>query len=169
MLATREDTAMSYPEISTLLWREREALNLLLFKLVEEQLVVSAGLVRWLPQANHEVELALEQVRGAEMLLASELDAAAGEFGPAAQPSLSVLADNAPEPWATVLTEHRDALMQLIAEIGRTTEDNRILLQAGSRSVRETLMAITQTVDVYDARGAAAPTATRPRLMDERA
>ena len=165
MLATKEDTAMSYPEISTLLWREREALNLLLFKLVEEQLVVSAGLVAWLPQANHEVELDLEQVRGAEMLLAAEMES----FSNSGQPSLSVLCDTAPEPWATVLGEHREALLKLISDIARTTEDNRMLLQAGSRSVRDTLLAITQTVDVYDASGSAAPTSARPRLMDERA
>jgi hypothetical protein len=168
MLATREETAMGYPEISTLLWREREALNLLLFKLIEEQLVVAAGQVKWLPQANHEVELALEQVRGAEVLLAAEIESFVADAG-LGRPSLLTVCKAAPEPWATVLGEHREAVLKLVADVARTTDDNRTLLQAGARSVRETMLSITDTVDVYDSRGTAAPTVSRPRLMDERA
>ena len=78
MNTTTESTSMGFAEVSTMLWRERDALSLLLFKLVEEQLIVSAGRTRWLANANEEIEFALEQLRGTEppprqLLLAPEL------------------------------------------------------------------------------------------------
>ena len=45
---------MSANDLSNLLWRERELLELLVFKLEEEQLLLTAGKSRWLPQATRE-------------------------------------------------------------------------------------------------------------------
>jgi hypothetical protein len=169
MLATTESTAMGFPEVSTILWREREALQLLLFKLVEERLILEAGQIMWLPQANEEVEIALERMRAAEVLRAAEVDAIAHDLGIAELPSLAELAQTSPEPWATVFTEHRQALLKLVADVSGATDDSRILLVAGARSVRETLLSVTHTVDTYDARGAVAAPTLRPMLMDEQA
>jgi hypothetical protein len=169
MLATTESKIMGFSEVSTLLWRERDALQLLLFKLVEEQLIVSAGHTRWLAQANDEVEAALEQLRGTEVLRAAEVDAIADSLGLGAPPTLVELEAIAPEPWATLFGEHRQALLHLIAEVENTTGHNRVLLTAGARSIRETLLSVTETVQTYDAHGSTATTVTGPRLMDEQA
>ena len=160
---------MGFSEVSTLLWREREALHLLLFKLVEEQLIVSAGLTRWLAQANDEIEMTLEQLRGTEVLRAAEVDVLADELGLAAPPTLAELAELAPEPWATLFTEHRQALLQLVGEVERATGENRALLAAGARAVRQTLLSVGQAVQTYDSHGAAAATPPGPMLMDEQA
>jgi hypothetical protein len=169
MLTTTESKTMGFSEISTLLWREREALQLLLFKLVEEQLIVSAGHTRWLAQANDEVESALAQLRGTEVLRAAEVDAIADVLGLAAPPTLTDLEALAPQPWATLFGEHRQSLLQLIAEVESTTGHNRVLLTAGARSVRETLLSVSQSVQTYDSHGSTATVFNGPRLMDEQA
>jgi hypothetical protein len=160
---------MGFSEISTLLWRERDALQLLLFKLVEEQLIVSAGHTRWLAQANDEIEAALEQLRGTEVLRAAEVDVIADDLGLQAPPTLADLAALAPEPWATLFGEHRQALLQLVAEVEGATGHNRALLSAAARAVRETLLSVSQSVQTYDAHGSAAATPNGPMLMDEQA
>ena len=169
MLTTTGSKTMGFSEVSTLLWREREALHLLLFKLVEEQLIVSAGQTRWLAQANDEIEAALEQLRGTEVLRAAEVDAIADELGLTAAPTLAELEALAPQPWATLFGEHRQALLQLVADVEGATGQNRALLAAGARAVRQTLLSVTETVETYDSRGTAAPASHSPMLMDEQA
>ncbi len=169
MLTTTGSKTMGFSEVSTLLWREREALQLLLFKLVEEQLIVSAGHTRWLAQANDEIEAALDQLRGTEVLRAAEVDAIADDLGLIAPPTLAELEALAPEPWATLFGEHRQALLQLVAEVEGATGHNRVLLAAGARAVRQTLLSVTQTVETYDSHGTAAATPNGPMLMDEQA
>jgi hypothetical protein len=169
MLTTTGSKTMGFSEVSTLLWREREALQLLLFKLVEEQLIVSAGHTRWLAAANDEIEAALDQLRGTEVLRAAEVDVIADELGLTGPPTLAELATLAPEPWATLFGEHRQALLQLVAEVEGATGHNRALLAAGARAVRQTLLSVTDTVQTYDSHGSAAATPNGPMLMDEQA
>ena len=40
---------MDYQHLSTLLWREQELLDLLLFKAEEKQYLILTGKTRWLP------------------------------------------------------------------------------------------------------------------------
>lgn len=169
MSTTTESKTMGFAEISTLLWREREALQLLLFKLIEEQLILNAGQTRWLVPANDEVEAALSQLSGTEVLRAAEVDAIADELGLAGPMSLTELQAHAAEPWATMFLEHRQSLVQLIAEVARVTGENRALLTAGARTIRETLLSVTQTVQTYDSHGSAATGYTTAMLMDEQA
>jgi hypothetical protein len=169
MKTTTGSSTMGFAELSTMLWRERDALQRLLFKLVEEQLIVGSGRTRWLSQANEEIEFALEQLRGTEVLRAAEADAVADGLGITSPPTLSQLVDAAAEPWSTLLLEHQRALVELIAEVAQVTTENRNLLTAGARAVRETLAAVTETVRTYDAPGAALTANTSPRIVDEQA
>ena len=54
---------MSATELSALLWRERELLELLIFKLEEEQLLLTAGKTRWIQHATREVEQVMNKLR----------------------------------------------------------------------------------------------------------
>src|SRR5436309_9375195 len=93
-------TTMGLADLSSILWREREMLELLLFKLEEEQLVLAGGRSRWLAHATREVEMVLEQIRNTEVLRAVEVEAVAREVGIGSNPSLSDIADAAGAPWA---------------------------------------------------------------------
>src|SRR5947208_14865166 len=90
--ASADERAMGLSEVSNILWRERQLLELLLFKLEEEQLVLASGRSRWLSHATREVEMVLAEIKQAELARSIEVDAAAAELGLEASPSLRGLA-----------------------------------------------------------------------------
>jgi len=108
---------MSWEELSALLWKERELLELLLFKIEEEQLVLASGRTRWLAHATREVEVVLAEIREQELRRAITVEALAQTVGCGSQPSLTTLAGHAPEPYPELLRAHRQAFLGLTAEI----------------------------------------------------
>jgi hypothetical protein len=158
---------VSVMELSTVLWRARELLELLLFKLEEEQLLLAAGRSRWLAHATREVELVLEQIRTTEVIRAAHAQAAAELLGLPADASLAQLADAAPRPWSELLHDHRKAFMTLTAEVTALAEANRGLLTTGLRAARETMLAVTGSVETYGRRGQSVTGDRRARLVDE--
>jgi hypothetical protein len=158
---------MGLAEVSSTLWRERELLELLLFKLEEEQLLLASGRTRWLARATREVEVVLEEIRRAELLRGVQVDEAAGTVGLAAGPSLRQLADAAGEPWRSLLHEHRHAFLAATAEIQAMAAANRDLLGAGHRAAREALMSVSPGADTYTQKGTAAVAGASARLVDE--
>jgi hypothetical protein len=154
-------------ELSSVLWRTRELLELLLFKLEEEQLLLAAGRSRWLAHATREVEMVLEQVRSTEVIRAVHAQAAANQLGLPPDASLSALADAAPMPWFELLHQHRKAFLALTSEISGLAEANRDLLTAGPRAARDTLMVVSGSVETYGKRGQSVSGVRKARLVDE--
>src|SRR3954447_17354023 len=85
--------SVSLTELSSVLWRTRELLELLLFKLEEEQLLLAAGRSRWLAHATREVEMVLDQIRQTEIIRAAQAQSVARELGLGVDASLSQIAD----------------------------------------------------------------------------
>ena len=133
---------MGLREVSAILWRERHLLELLLFKLDEEQLVLAAGRTRWLPRATREVEMVLEEIRQTELERAVEVSRVAVDLGLPSGASLRQLAQEAPEPWHDMLLEHRNAFLTLTDEITALVQSNRELLARGQKAVRDVLASI---------------------------
>ncbi|RZU50447.1 FlgN protein [Krasilnikovia cinnamomea] len=159
---------MSLTDLSSVLWRSRELLELLLFKLEEEQLILAAGRTRWLPHATREVEVVLDQIRQTEVARAAYSQGVAVDLGLAPEASLGELADAAPEPWSDLLHQHRKAFLTLTAEINGMASANRELLTAGQRAVRDTMHAISGNVETYGRQGQTVVGGTRrPSLVDE--
>lgn len=163
------DQTDAFAAVSTILWGEREALELLLFKLVEEQLVITSGTTRWLPRADGEVRAAIDRVRAGEVVRAAEVEALALVLGMPLETSLAELAETAPEPWAMVLGDHRTALRQLVFEIEGVAAENRRLLDAGSKAITDTLDTLGLAVAGYDRTGGAVSSRRGPFLLDEQA
>ena len=157
---------MGVADLSAVLWRERQLLELLLFKLEEEQLVLSSGRSRWLGHATREVEQVLDQLRTAELGRAMEVDATARELGVEPGSGLLALAQAAPEPWGELLTSHRDAFLTLTAEIQDVAHGNRDLLASSHRAAQETILGLQETTPTYDPRGAASSGAVGAQLLD---
>jgi hypothetical protein len=126
-------------ELAAVLWRERELLESLLFSLVQQQLVLTSGGTRWIARVDAMVQAAARAVQEHELVRAIEVDALAAQHGLPADVPLRDLAALAPEPWGTVLADHREALSLLLAEIDTVTVENRALLVAGERATREAL------------------------------
>lgn len=152
--------------LSLVLWRERELLEDLHFRLEVEQLVLASGRTTWLAHAARDIDALLAKIRETEVLRAVAADAAAAAVGMADNPSLAALAEAAGEPWSTILDEHRQAFVTVTAEITTLADSNRHLVSAGYRSARETLLSLGESTDGYDAAGTATAEPMRYRLVD---
>jgi hypothetical protein len=122
---------MPMADLSSILWRERGLLDLLLFRLEVEQLVLSSGRSGWLAIAAHEVEMVLAEMRQVEALRAVTVDELAAEEHLPANPSLREIAECSPEPWRAIWLDHRDAFTALTSRISELSQDNRRLLGTG--------------------------------------
>lgn len=158
---------MGLAETSTILWRQRELLNLLLFKLDVESMVLTAGKTRWLGAATHEVQLVIEQIQEIELLRSIEVDEVAAALGLPPGPSLSDLIDALDEPWREVYTEHRRALVGIAAEIDAAVRANKELLTSGQRAVQEALRIVSNASGLYGSDGHAVAGGVRTRFVDE--
>src|SRR3954451_24005556 len=118
---------MSLSEVSNILWRERQLLELLVFKLEEEQLVLASGRTRWLAHATREVETILEEIKKVELDRAVEVEGAARELGLSSAPTLRELSGLTPAPWNKIFEEHRRALLETAQEIDSVARANRDL------------------------------------------
>lgn len=157
---------MALSELSDVLWTERNLLELLLFKLEEEQLVLTSGRTRWLGHATREVETVLEQIRDAELGRSVESDAVALELGLAPGSGLAALAEHAPAPWDELLRAHRDAFVTLTTEIAQLADGNRELLAMSHRATQETLLSLQDSVQTYDGQGNSAASDRTAQLID---
>lgn len=153
-------------KLSLILWRERELLGLLLYKLEVEQMVLAQGRSRWLMRAAQEVESVLEMLRETELLRAVAADEAAAECGLEPHPSLRALAASVEEPWRAILIDHRDAFVAMTAEVDALADTNRDLITSGYRAAREALLTLGDAADSYSPDGSAVVSAPVRRLVD---
>jgi hypothetical protein len=148
---------MSLPDLAAVLWRQRELLERLVYRLECEQLLLAAGRTRFLPLATSEVEALISELSVVEMQRAAVADAVAAELGLDAGSPLEQLAGAAEPPWTGVLIEHRNALLTLTGELTRLAETNRHLMSAGLQAVEQALAGLglrqgTTSIG-YDAHG----------------
>ena len=105
-------------ELAQVLDREQRQLELLLFRLVTARQLSEAGETRFLPWAAAEVERMLERVHEAELVRGVVTDRVAAYLGvDRDRATLRDLAELVGEPHRTVLLEHRDTFLRLLAEI----------------------------------------------------
>jgi flagellar biosynthesis/type III secretory pathway chaperone len=128
-------------EVSATLWRERELLELLLFKLEEEQLLLTTGKTRWLQHATREVEQVLERLRGLGLTRTVEVSTLGDEWGTGPDATLRDLVASAPldGPWGEIFANHLTAMSELTVQIGQLRDINEQFLRSALRSTQETL------------------------------
>jgi hypothetical protein len=159
---------MALSDVSNTLWRERQLLELLVFKLEEEQLVLAAGRSRWLAHATREVENVLAEIKRVELERAVQVADAGRGLGLSDAPTLRELAALTAPPWPGIFAEHRRALLALAHEVETITKSNRELLQRGQHAARATIAAIAEIdIDAYDATGALPDRSRSLRIVDE--
>jgi hypothetical protein len=141
---------MSLSEVSNAIWRERQLLELLVFKLAEEQFVIASGREQWLPRATREVETVLAEIKSVELDRAMTVAELADELGLEETPSLRDLAASGPAPWDAIYADHRRALLELAHEVDTAARANRDLLRRRRAATREALVSITE-IDMEDA------------------
>lgn len=156
---------MSMEDLSSVLWRERELLDTLLYKLEVEQLVLAGGRTHWLAVAAREIDDVLDQIRDIELLRAVELDVVAAELGLDPAPGLHEVADRCEEPWRGIWLDHRAAFTTVAASIQKMSLSNRELLTAGYQAAQATLLSLTEGPGTYAADGSV-PSDRRHSLLD---
>jgi hypothetical protein len=158
---------MGANELSALLWRERELLDLLTFKLTEEQLLLTGGHARWLAHATAEVESTVNRLREAGLAREVQSSIVAQEWGIEGHASLGQIADAAPAgPWGDLLRAHMTAMATQAAQIQTLRDSNTNFLRAASRSTQETLASLHPESGTYDSHGVAGKETVTMSLLD---
>lgn len=158
---------MGANELSMHLWRERELLEMLLFKLEEQELLLAAGRSRWIHLATREVEQVLDRMRQAGLGRAVEVTALADEWGAPEDATLRDLVEHAPtDAWREVFTEHLRAMTDLTAEIAHLRDASELQLRAAVRATQEAIAGLGVRTGEYDADGGVAREDAAPRIVD---
>ncbi|MFP5375909.1 MAG: flagellar export chaperone FlgN, partial [Acidimicrobiia bacterium] len=155
-------------ELSEVLWREREQLELVLFKLEEQRLLLVDGQSRWVGHASREVEFVLDQVGQMELTRALATAVAAAGLGLVGDVGLRAIACVAPSPWPSVIERHLAALGRLAEEVLVLAAVNRGLLGEALgqlRSVMSSDPARASTRVLVDAAAYQAALATNDRVL----
>ena len=141
-------------ELSALLWRERDLLEILFYKLEVEQLLLVSGKTRWLNRVTDEIEETTEKIRGVGLARSVEVAGVADTIGAPENASLADLIVAASDsPWGEILRAHRVAYLELTSSISHLKDANEQLLRAASRATQETLATMSAATHTYDARG----------------
>ena len=159
---------MDHQHLSTLLWREQELLDLLLFKAEEKQYLILTGKSRWLARIAHEIEVILEQLRTLEIERAAATEQIAGRLGLEANPSLRQLADAAPAPWSDLYTKHHESLLVLVGELRTLSAANKDLIEGGLTAISDALMSVhtVNSAGTYSQNGRTTGNAYRAVTLD---
>ncbi|GGD74984.1 flagellar protein FlgN [Microbacterium murale] len=145
---------MGANELSMQLWRERELLEMLLFKLDEQQLLLAAGRSQWINYASREIEQVLDRLRSTTLARAVAVTDVAEEWGALDSATLTELVERAPEgAWRDVFTDHLHALTQLTAEIAQLRDMNAEQLGSVMRATQETIAALGLSTGEYTTNG----------------
>jgi hypothetical protein len=108
--------------LSSTLWRLREVLDHLLFKIFETELILESDAHHWLAKAGRELDAALQELRHVEVMRAVETVALADQLHLPADITLGELAEQAPPPWPSIFIEHRTALRALTDRVDGAAE-----------------------------------------------
>jgi hypothetical protein len=164
---------MSLPDLAAVLWRQRELLERLAYKLECERLLMTTGRTRWLAAATSEVEIVTDEVALLELQRAAVADAVCRELGLEPGASLEDLAAAASPPWTAMLLDHREALLALTAELASLAEATRQITTTGLAAVEATLASVGMrdgtTSRGYDAKGRTDVIVGQGRAMVDRA
>lgn len=123
--------------VVAILEREGDALEVLLFKLVETRLLLEADESRFVPRATREVERARTRCRELGLLRAATV----AQIRPGA--TLRALAHAAHAPWAAILRDHHALLGTRLAEIEVVAHQNASLARTGISALSQPPVAAT--------------------------
>ena len=159
---------MDHQHLSTLLWREHELLDLLLFKAEEKQYLILTGKTRWLARIAHEIEVVLEQLRTLEVERAAATEQIGVRLGLSGNPSLRQLAEAAPAPWSELYVRHHESLLTLVTELRTLSDANKELIESGLAVINDALTHSqpAATAGTYTQAGRTAGNAYRSVTLD---
>jgi len=157
-------------ELSACLWEERAALEQLVFRLEQENLVLAAGRHRLLRPSSAEVEQASAEVDRIEQrrLALTESVGADLHLGPDA--NLDTIAAALDGPLADAMHGHGEALRALVHLVNGLVDSNRELIARGLAATTDALALVgAAPTGAYTASGAASSSPYGAMMLDARA
>lgn len=120
---------MGVNELSTVLYKELELLDDLLYKLTIQELVLEANRPQWVDKSSQEIENIVENIRALELVRALEISAMAEELGLDTISNLDSIVRTIEEPWQSILKSHLEALRNVTSQIDYISQRNKKSLQ----------------------------------------
>ena len=151
------------------LWQERHMVETLLYRMVTAKLLLAADEHRFVSAAMDEVEAVVDALRGAEQGRMAALVQVADRLEvPVEDLTLAEIARRAPAAMRLVFDDHRQAFLDLTAEIEQTADANRQLASGALGRVRRSLDALAgaNPATTYDAAGRAQVGVAAPMHLD---
>jgi hypothetical protein len=130
---------MDPQRLSDILWREREALDDLVFRLEVEQQFLRRGDTRWISRAAAEVEAAVGSLDHVEDDRLTEASTLARILRLDPQATLRQIGDALGAPWDHIFADHHRALLAGVAEADSMRAGNDHLLDEGHRQAQQAL------------------------------
>lgn len=159
---------MGAQELSSVLWTERTLLDLLTFKLEEEQLLLTAGRTRWIQHATREVEQVVEQLQAVSLQRDMAAAEVAAEWELPEGTVLGGLAAAAPSAWKDIFLSHLAALGSQTSRIRELRDANEQFLRAASRSSQETIATMQREPGLYNSFGRSEAAPGSASLLDQK-
>ncbi|MHB1503213.1 MAG: flagellar export chaperone FlgN [Acidimicrobiales bacterium] len=160
------NSTVGYEDLSSHLWRQRAILEMLVFKLEEEHLLLASGRHGWLAHSTSEVNHVLEALNDSETARAGVVADLADELGMDGELTLSRLASTAPEPWGTILAGHRHALVEGLRKAQQIAALDRELLGRDLLAASDALTALGESSTTYESDGTSVSGSGGIRLLD---
>jgi FlgN protein len=130
---------MALQAFSDVLFQERRLLELLLFKLDEERLILEAGQTRWLALASREIETVLDELNKVELARSVAFAELATELGLDDTANLATLTAAVPSPWESVFADHHQGMKTLMTEVVEAAQTSQTLLREGYETILQAL------------------------------
>lgn len=118
-------------ELIGALARERDVLEVLLFRLTAARQLVQTGSPRFLARVADDITRATEIVREAESRRAAVTAGVMGILDEPASRTMRELVARAPDPYRSVLDDHRSTIGRLAAEVVAVAETTHELAEVG--------------------------------------
>lgn len=135
-------------DLSVQLLRERDMLELLIFKLDVQRLLIDGGRDRWILRSDSEVDRVIAAMPAVAMSRAICTASVAEAWGEPDAANLAELIDAAPiDVWREIFTDHRQAIRALLAELEQL---KRLLMGALRDALQETAMSIAELEQSQD-------------------
>jgi hypothetical protein len=126
-------------ELNQLLWRQRDVLSDVVYRLEVQQLLLVDGRDRWVDRSVEDLERALERVERYQRMQRDLLDELSVHLPVQGGSRLSEVVSVVPSPWDGILEEQQAALLVLITEIESASRDNVGLVRRGMAQVEEVM------------------------------
>jgi hypothetical protein len=168
-MTTADDLAESLlPELSRVLWQQRDLIERLEYRLEVQQLIMVAHRTDRLATAVGEVEAAIEQIRLAEERRLQVVREVASALGLPPTATITQIRAVVDPPWDYVLSDHHAAFLRLVASTEELTSRNRELAHHGLGDARTAVAHLGgATPRTYGKKGDRSSLSLPPTLVDQ--